>query len=324
MHPASVPGDRARIRRRGLLAAASVIFLVAIAAYLWTGSKENALPAAAVAKTVDRAPGKSGATLTLGDGTQVSLDTIANATVALQGGVVARVKDGALIYEGTAEQTVYNTMTTPNGRQFLLVLPDGSRVWLNAASAIRYPTVFSGKERSVDITGEAYFEVAKNTQMPFRVRVNSKMEVEVLGTSFNINAYENEEDIRTTLLEGSVRIVNPDTPESSPGQPPLILTAGQQAKTNGSQSTVINKADIGKAVAWKNGFFDFENASLDEVMRQLERWYDIEVIYENGVPDFIFFGRISRDTRLSGLIKGLKASKVHFRMEGERRLVVMP
>ena len=199
--------------RRRWWAAASIILVLGIGAYLWSARKKNAAPAVVAAdtrvNTPDIPPGKDGAILTLADGSQVVLDSLGSGVIALQNGARAVIKNGELVYDLTRAGTggvAYNTMTTPKGRQFILLLPDGTKVWLNAASSIRYPTVFSGRERKVELTGEAYFEVAKNVRLPFLVNVNDKATVEVLGTNFNVNAYEDEASINTTLLEGSVKV----------------------------------------------------------------------------------------------------------------------
>lgn len=289
-------------------AAAAVLALLIAGIWLWQTPRRNASP---FAHAADIAPGKTGAVLTLADGSQVVLDSITNGVIAAQNGTQVVMKNGQLAYDpssNTGNNIAYNTMSTPKGRQFHLTLPDGTRVWLNAASSLKYPTAFTGKERRVTVTGEAYFEVAQNASQPFRVNVPGAAPVEVLGTSFNINAYIDEEDIRATLLEGSVRIGN------------TILQPGQQMKVKAGN---VAEADMDKVMAWKNGIFNFNDASLKEVMRQLERWYDIEVIYENGVPDTYFYGKVSRDVSLAGILKVLEATRVHFRVEG-RKLIVMP
>jgi ferric-dicitrate binding protein FerR (iron transport regulator) len=212
-----------------------------------------------------------------------------------------------------------------------VVLPDGTKVWLNAASSLRYPTAFSGKKRQIAITGEAYFEVAKDKAKPFFIKINNEAVIEVLGTNFNVNAYEDEASINTTLLEGSIRVEALGTLRGRPaGRNAVILQPGQQGqiaagqKTGQRQIKVIKDADIEKVMAWKNGAFNFNNASLEEVMRQLERWYDIQVVYENGIPDIHFGGELSRGVSLADLIKALKDSEIHFRIEEGRRLVVLP
>jgi ferric-dicitrate binding protein FerR (iron transport regulator) len=210
----------------------------------------------------------------------------------------------------TKNEILYNTMSTPRGRQFEITLPDGTHVWLNAASSIRYPTVFAGNERKVELDGEAYFEVTKNAKQPFIVRARNKATIEVLGTSFNISAYENEKSLNTTLLDGSVKVNG------------TILKPGQQARVTDAVR-VTDHADIDKVMAWQRGFFNFEGATLEEVMQQLERWYDIDVEYEQGIPDIEFGGEMSRNMSLNGVLVALEKSGIHYRLEG-RKLIVLP
>ncbi|WEK34402.1 MAG: FecR domain-containing protein [Candidatus Pseudobacter hemicellulosilyticus] len=308
-------------------AAAAVVLTLGIGGWLWTISNRS-LSSANTAQPMDVAPGSNGAILTLADGSKLVLDSLGNGLVAMQNGARLLLKNGQLAYKpgGVAgNEAVYNMMSTPKGRQFNLVLPDGTRVWLNSASTLRYPTTFSGSERRVHITGEAYFEVAKNSKLPFRVTINDRVEAAVLGTSFNVNAYENEASIDATLIEGSIAV-------AATAEQPVILKPAQQARiirpsTAGNQSgtkVVVQEAAIEQVVAWKNGVFDFENMGLEEAMRQLERWYDIEVVYEEGIPRIFFTGKMSKDISLNGLLKLLEEAKVHFRLEEGRRLVVLP
>jgi ferric-dicitrate binding protein FerR (iron transport regulator) len=236
--------------------------------------------------------------------------------VADQHGAAVTLNNGTLDYTGNAHTTgaVYNSLSTPKGRQFQLILPDGSKVWLNAASSLKYPTVFAGNERRVAVTGEVYFEVAKNPHQPFIVDINDQSQIHVLGTQFNINAYENENAIKTTLVEGSLKFKSKDS---------VILKPGQQAILTNAKLTTDKNADIDKATAWKRGIFNFEDATLEEVMRQIERWYDIEVIYEKGIPNIRFGGKLRSDLSLSGLLRSLQESEVHFRVEG-RKVIVLP
>ena len=271
----------------------------------------------------DVQPGKNKALLTLSDGRQISLDDSSAGLLASEGAAkIVKSKDGSIAYNGNGKsgEALLNTMVTPRGGEYQLTLPDGTRVWLNAASSIHFPIAFTGNTRSVDITGEAYFEVAQDKRKPFHVKFNAPMggegEVEVLGTHFNINSYSDETTANTTLLEGSVRIIH--------GSTRSMLQPGQQAQLNTTQTIrIINNADIEKIMAWKNGVFDFQDATLEEVMRQLQRWYDIEVAYEKDVPKLEFIGRMGRDLPLSKVLNGLEVSKVHFRLEG-RRLIVLP
>jgi transmembrane sensor len=271
----------------------------------------------------DVEPGRQGAVLTLADGRTVVLDSMQNGIVATQNGSKILLNNGQLTYNknaAVAATTEFNAISTPRGRQFQLTLSDGTKVWLNAASSLRYPTFFNGKERRVEITGEAYFEVAKNAQMPFKVSINKETEIEVLGTHFNVNSYENESSINTTLLEGSVKVHHhTENTVIKPGQQAQVV----QADNDPSKIKVITSVNLAKVMAWKNGVFDFENATLEEVMRQLERWYDVDVVYEKGIPNLEFFGRMGRDLNLSNVLRGLQISKVHFRLE-EKKLIVLP
>lgn len=267
-------------------------------------------------------PGHDGATLTLADGSKVVLDSLGSGLLTTQNGTKVVLNNGQLTYQAdnaNATAVVYNTISTARGRQFKLTLSDGSQVWLNAASSLRYPTAFTGNERNVEITGEAYFEVAKNEQMPFKVKANGRMEVQVLGTHFNVNAYEDEEAVRTTLLEGSVKV--------AAAERSVILKPGQQAsisnKSNESSPILVQTVDIEAVVAWKNGVFNFQDATLERVMRQLARWYDIEIVYEKGIPNIVFEGEINRQNALADVLHSLERLGVHFKLEG-RRLTVLP
>jgi len=324
------PAHRVHFLRKWGWAAASVLLLLVVGAYLLNTNKKNVQPTEVVAKTLDIAAGKNGAILTLANGKQVVLDSLANGVVANQNGTQAILKNGLLTYAHTGIYTgeiAYNTMSTPKGRQFQMRLPDGTQVWLNSASSIRYPTVFAGTERKVQMTGEVYFEVAKNAKMPFHVNVNNKAEIKVLGTHFNINGYENEKSLNATLLEGSVRAVA----LSADGQPEqtLVLQPGQQAQILPGPQTqqadalrLVNNADIEKIMAWKNGLFSFDDASLEDVMRQLERWYNIDVVYENGVPKAQYYGKINKQNSLQELLHILEKNEVRFRLENGNRLIV--
>lgn len=263
------------------------------------------------------APGGNRATLTLADGSIILLDSAANGQLASQGNIsILKLDDGAISYNGAgtngSSNNLYNTISTPKGGQYQVTLPDGSKVLLNAASTMRFATNFA-KERRVFISGEAFFEVEKNSHSPFLVVVNDDLQVEVLGTSFNVMAYNDEPGITTTLLEGSVRI--------NKGASKKILRPGEQAEV-ADAITVIKDADVNKAIAWKNGLLNFEGVGLREMMRQLQRWYDIEVIYSGQVPDVSFFGKISRKVDLSTVLEALAGFGLHYKMEG-RKLIVM-
>ncbi len=344
----TIPVRRMSRLRRFARVAAMVLLLAGVGGYgYYLMNRKSSAPAAMAKKTVDIPPGRDGAILTLSDGRQLVLDSLGNGVVATQNGTQVVVKNGALAYTpGTGSTApVYNTLTTPKGRQFQLILPDGTKVWLNAASSLRYPTVFSDDERWVEVTGEAFFEVASvqlpvrtlsRQKMPFIVNILSPLsqggpggvKIEVLGTQFNVNAYSNEAAVKTTLVEGSLKIVKRETADgkqSADGKEnSIILKPGEQAVVVAhSPLTIDHSPDVAKAIAWKSGFFNFEDASLEEVMRQLERWYDIEVVYEKNIPDIQFGGKMSNNVSLSGLLKSLQEMGVHFRVEG-RKLIVLP
>lgn len=260
-------------------------------------------------------PGANGAVLTLGDGTRLVLDSLSDGRLAAEEGSMAILKEGRLLYdpleEGSAEVR-FNSLTTPKGRQFQLTLPDGTGVWLNAGSSIRYPTAFNGKERRVEVKGEVYMEVAQDADAPFLLNIADRAEVAVLGTRFNVNAYDNEALVTTTLLQGRVRVNG------------VIIKPGELAAVDkpGERPQVM-KADLSKAIAWKNGLFNFEGARLQEVMKQLERWYDIEVVYAGAVPDITFGGEMTRNISLQGLLVALETSGVKYKLEG-RKLIILP
>ena len=283
-------------RRWGLIAASVTLILMSVLFFRIINDKKD-VPASAATTIVDVGPGKDGAILTLADGKQLVLDSLDNGVVATQNGVQALLKNGRLAYnvkEHIGGKVLYNTMTTPKGRQYQVTLPDGTQVWLNAASSIHFPTVFSDKKRAVIITGEAYLEVAPDPQRPFVVTVG-KTDIEVLGTHFNVMAYNNEEEIRTTLLEGSVKITDEDRTAT--------LRPGEELQLNARQFEVIRGADVAAAVAWKNGWFVFKDAGIQTVMRQAERWYNISVKYEGRIPEKQFNGKVSRNVTLSELME---------------------
>lgn len=313
-------------------AAAAVILLLGTSSYWWLKTKENQ-PVKIVSSEI--MPGKDGAILTLADGSEILLDSIKNATLALSEGLTVRIADGVLQYEGPGKAGAYNTITTPKGRQYNLILPDGTTVWLNSDSHLRYPISFSGPSRRVELTGEAYFDVAKNREMPFVVDVDGKIGIEVLGTVFNVNAYRNEGVIATTLLEGSIVLSPADTPDQDRGlatgrnpnkSPATFLKPGQQAIVTpgpaGTKVDVLTATDMDKAVAWKNGIFNFNDIPFEAAMRQLERWYDIDVIYMNGIPENIdLSGEITRGVSLNGLLKVLQKIGVQCTLEGRKLLI---
>lgn len=300
-------------RRRRLvyssLAAAVVAGMIVTGAYMSNSGKKGAPVAAIHVKTLP--PGSDKAMLTLADGTVIPLDSASNGALAQQGGTQIMNRNGTLSYNsgGQSSEVMYNTVATPHGGQYQLALADGSRVWLNAASSIRFPTAFTGTERIVEITGEAYFEVVEQADMPFRVKVHN-VEVNVLGTSFNIMAYQDEQVIKTTLVDGAVQLKH--------GASASILKPGLQASLSARDDQfVISQADMEQALAWKEGKFKFRNTNIRTIMRQLSRWYDIEVSYQGDISDIDLTGVISRREEAGKLLKALEATqRVQFEVNG--------
>jgi len=331
-------GTTGRERRRRLImirrmaAAAVLLLVVGVGAYFQFFRKTDTPKVAApvAVKKNQRidvpAPNGNNAILTLADGSTVVLDSAQNGMLTRQGDAqVSKTNAGKLVYnvmgrEPAPSEIFFNTVSTRRGGQYQIVLPDGSKVWLNTVSSLRFPTAFTGEERIVELTGEAYFEIEKNERMPFRVHVNAPgdkgMDVRVLGTHFNVMAYDNEAEIKTTLLEGTVKVFRGD--KSS------VLAPGQQVKLDKRGGVKLDEhADVELAMAWKNGFISFKSADIRSIMRQVERWYDIDVVYEGDVSGRTFSGGISRDANLSELIRLLEVSKIHFKMDG-RKLTVTP
>jgi ferric-dicitrate binding protein FerR (iron transport regulator) len=318
------PMNRSRLIVRWAVAA-SAIFLLATGTYLLLQKSSQPLVKQQAKTQQDIPAGKNGAILTLADGSKIVLDSLHNGVVAKQNGSQVMLKSGQLAYDASSSSTselTYNVLNTPRGRQFQIVLPDGTKVWLNSASSLKYPTTFSTKDRKVELKGEAYFEVSKAVDKPFILILANNAEIKVLGTSFNVNAYENENKVRATLLEGSVK-VTASTSSGVANGAAAILKPHQQAQLTqaGNDIAVINNVDVDKVVAWKNGVFNFEGVDLTEVMKQLERWYDIEVVYEGEVPNIEFYGELSRNNSLGDVIAALKDSDVHFRREGKKLIV---
>jgi ferric-dicitrate binding protein FerR (iron transport regulator) len=316
--PAAKAVPQRRIGRYAWWAAASILLLGA--GSWWMLQRKTTPPV--VAESMKQRyknevpPGGNHATLTLADGSVISLDSAANGVLTQQGNVkIVKQSNGQLLYEGAGNhEMMYNTMTTPRGGQYRLTLPDGTLVWLNAASSVTYPAAFTGRERSVSVTGEVYFEVAANENMPFRVKAGD-MNINVIGTRFNVNAYAEEPTVRTTLIEGAVSV--------SAGQASAVLKPGQQARVQGNQTlAVINNIDTEEIIAWKNGYFQFTDADMPAVMRQIEKWYDVKVTYEGAIPKRSFGGGIQRSLPLSQVLGILEANDVKFKIEGKNITVL--
>jgi transmembrane sensor len=322
--PAEEPSARGILRgpviRRWSVVAAAMLILLAGGWFLWHKSGRQSAAGTDTSVAVrDVAPGRNRATLTLADGSTVNLDEAKDGLIGQQGGSQLIKRQGSqLAYQEKSRsgEEAYNVLTTPRGGQYQLVLPDGSKVWLNAASSLRYPTVFAGGERVVELKGEAYFEIANNPAMPFKVNVDKAgvpVQVEVLGTHFNIMAYGDEPSVNTALLEGAVRVHGPSAAK--------LVRPGEQATVNRGGALSVARADMEEAVAWKDGMFKFNEATIDQVMRQLSRWYDVEVIYVNDPPKDLFRGEMYRNVNASKILKVLEVSGVHFTVEGKKILV---
>jgi transmembrane sensor len=266
-------------------------------------------------------PGGNLAVLTLGSGKRIDLKNIGNGKLAVQNGlIITKTKDGILSYaysKGNKKSTTeftYNMVETPAGGQYKVILPDGTKVWLNASSSLRYPVFFDKVSRRVELTGEGYFEVAHDKNHPFMVQ-SADQTIQVLGTHFNVNAYTEEPLKQTTLLEGRIKIA------TSSGY--KVLKPGEQASVS-NKIIKVNNVDTDLAVAWKNGDFVFENTPLNAIMRQISRWYNVQVVYQGKIDNVKLSGSISRSKNLSELLSILEITKtVHFKVS-ERRIVVMP
>ncbi len=299
----SINTSRSRINRARYAAAIVTIFLLSLAVYFLFRPANEKLTAGTEdnneAKKVI-VPGGNKAVLTLADGSIIILDSARNGALTTQAGTEILKLNGKLSYKNINAQNsevVYNTISTPKGGQYQFILEDGSEVWLNAASSLRFPANFTGKERNVELRGEAYFEVAKRASMPFKIKLNG-MEVEVLGTHLNINSYDDESIIRTTLLEGSVRI-------NRNHEVLAELIPGQQVQMDkGGEMKILSDVNFSEAVAWKNENFQFNRDDIHSVMRQIARWYDVDVEYEGTVTTH-FVGAISRSANISQVLKML-------------------
>ena len=307
-------------------AAAAILIVFTASLILWKGYNKHSSQQLSVKNVKnDIGPGGDKAILTLANGKQIVLTSAGNGTLARQGNVsIKKQKNGTVQYviakdaanRGNENTEIgWNTIATPRGGEYNIVLPDGSVVWLNAASSIRFPTTFTGHERRVELTGEAYFEVAKNKNMPFKVKFKDQ-EVEVLGTHFDIKAYSDDEDSKTTLLEGSVKISKSNSKQ--------LMVPGEQVISYASESGFkIEHPNLQEVMAWKNGFFIFHDVGIQSVMKQAARWYDVNVVYQGDMTDKEYGGRISKYKNISELLKNLELTgTIHFKIDG-RRVTVM-
>lgn len=322
-------GRRRRIPLFKWAAAAAVIGILMVMGGFWLSRRTpheqvTVKTTPALPKIKDLPPGGDKAKLVLADGTVIILEDVKDGAIKNGSGIAIRKKNGLVVFDisnsSPARQVTNNLITTPRGGQYQVILPDGTKVWLNASSSLQFPTAFSDTGRKVTLTGEAYFEVAAK-KIPFRVAA-SGAEVEVLGTHFNINAYGDEPDITTTLLEGKVKVL---------GKRSVILKPGEQAAiSNASQQIAVETADLDQAIAWKNGLFLFNGTELRAIMRQIARWYNIDVRYEGNFPVRTFTGEIPRNINVSGVLRLLETGGVHFRLESPLqegqipKIVVLP
>lgn len=302
------------LRRKWWNYAAAAVLLFFVAGYflLNTNTTKKQPPIAKQTVQKDLPAGRQGAILTLSNGHRIILDSTGNGVLTSDAGVSVIRKEGELSYGGKTDEILYNQVVTPKGRKWQLMLSDGTKVWLNAASSIRYPISFVGKDRIVEVSGETYFEVAPDKNRPFKINIAGKGNIEVLGTRFDVNAYDDEDAIRTTLLEGSVKVIR--------GKSSHLLSPGQQAVLgNGTDDIkVIDDANIDEVMAWKNGRFIFSDMDLKSIMRQLTRWYDVDVVYEGKVPEIRVGGIIHNDVYLSTVMEFLGENGVHYKIEGKK------
>ena len=294
--------------------AASVILLVAaFGIYKIINNKQGKQTSIAKIDQTGIQPGSNKATLTLSSGSVIDLVMAPNGLIKGDNGtIINKSKDGEILYNDSGSsnsEANYNTLTTPKGGQYKVQLPDGSQVWLNAASSLKYPTSFSGTERNVELNGEGYFEIAKDKTKPFKVKLGDGSEVKVLGTYFNIMAYENEKSRDVTLLEGSVEITKGNNQQN--------LIPGQQGRIISSKIILINSVDTDQVTGWKNGQFIFHDADIQSIMRQVARWYDVDIKYETTNTQH-FNATISRNEPVLRLLHILEETgQIHFKTENK-------
>ena len=302
-------------------AAASFVLIAGTAGYfIYNNNPGKPSPSISQAKDQDLPPGGEKAILKLADGKTIVLDAAADGVVATQGNGHVIKQGGTIQYDtdgdkAPAQETLYNTLSTPRGGTYSLALSDGTRIWLNAASSVTFPAMFSNEQRKLSITGEVYFEVVKNSRRPFKVAVNGA-EIEVLGTDFNVNGYTGEDGLRATLLEGSIKLTN--------GDKITYLKPGQEAWAHRAGMTeILNNVDTQQVIAWKSGLFHFVNADIPTLMREISRWYDVDVSYEGRIPSILTTGKAPRDISLANLLKILSLSGVHYKIEN-KKLTILP
>jgi ferric-dicitrate binding protein FerR (iron transport regulator) len=313
--------------------AAAAVLLLCLSAGMWYFFFKKPAPSTVQSNEPahlinDIPPGTNNAVLVLADGRRINLDSTANGDLARQGEVTISNRNGVVLYDAShspliTDHSPYNTLSTARGNQYQLLLPDGSKVWLNAESSVRFPVAFHGATRRVEITGEVFFDVVHNSKMPFSVVANG-VEVQDLGTQFNVNAYGNEDGVRTTVVEGKVKLQATSSKLQAPSQnASVLLIPGQQAQVNDKGAIkVVKNADVEAAIAWKNGQFIFAGNTIQSVMRQLERWYDIEVSYAQNVSTEEYIGTITRFSNISAVLNMLeRTGTVRFEIKGKKVFV---
>lgn len=325
-----VTSDWKKVLRWLTYAAAASIILILATNLLFNKFDDISKGKAVVTKVLplkkdDVAPGGNKAILTLADGSKVVLDDVKIGQIAKQAGIsITKAEDGRLVYNVPASykdektsSSLLNKIETPKGGQYQINLPDGTKVWLNAASSLKFPAVFTGKERFVELAGEAYFEVSSNKLMPFKIKTANQT-VEVLGTQFNINSYLNESSIRTTLLEGSVKISDAVTKQVK------YLTPGQQAINKKDGTIHLEMANTEQVTSWRDGRFIFNDMELESIMRQLERWYNVDVDYSE-IPRTSYNAHISMDLNLSKVLEALEVTgSIKFKIDGRTIKILEP
>lgn len=332
------PARNYKARKSWHMVAAAATLILVFAASLYSYNKKNNKIATAAVVAASIKPGSERAVLTLGDGTKINLNNAAKGKIAEHAGiVVTKLADGQLVYTvlpskerntgDTKDQMHFNTIETPKGGQYQIGLPDGTRVWLNASSILKYPTVFVGNERRVNLEGEGYFEVAKAYKDGKRLRFiveTATQEVEVLGTHFNLNAYHEEGTVKTTLLEGCVKVISTSPSKDKSADFRLLKPNQQSSLVLNSSKFEVNTVNPDEVIAWKDGIFIYNNEDLKTIMRKLSRWYDIDVIYEGNIDDLSFSGSVSKSKNLNEALKILALTgDVKFKIEG-RRVTAMP
>lgn len=308
------------IRHWGWVAVASVMLIASAGIYLWNNSRSVNTSTGTIVVKRSIQPGKDGAILTLADGSEIVLDSLGNGVVAAQNGAQAVINNGSLVYNPTAEEIKkvdYNTIHTPRGRQFNILLPDGSRAFLNCDSRIKFPTSFH-KERIVEVSGEVYFEVTKNPNLPFTVQMPNKSSIRVLGTSFNVNAYNDEPALNATLFEGRIQYTSSDKQ--------FDLTPGKQLEEGSDGKCIVHNLSeerLNDVIAWKKGEFNISGSNFSTLLRQLSRWYNVEIEVAGTLPVTRFSASISKKIPLENILESLEPEGITWRQSGNK-IIVMP